>query len=78
MTATLVALGAAAAALAAGAAAPVWAKALSPLPATSRQASGKEREMTRFMEIKKSSGCGEIARTCGSELRSLIYLLRCS
>ena len=45
MTATLVALVAAAAALAAGAAAPVWAKALSPLPATSRQASGKEREM---------------------------------
>jgi hypothetical protein len=37
-----------------------------------------EREITRFMEIKNSSVLSEIARTRGSELRFLIYLLRCS
>jgi hypothetical protein len=30
------------------------------------------------MEINNSSDLSEIARTCGSELRFLIYLLRCS
>jgi hypothetical protein len=82
MTAILVVpVGAGAAAAAAGDAAgalPAWAKALSPIPETSRQVSGNEREITRFMEIKNSSVLSEIARTRGSELRFLIYLLRSS
>jgi hypothetical protein len=48
------------------------------MPQTIRQVNGNEREITRFMEIKNSSVLSQIARTCGSELRFLIYLLRSS
>jgi hypothetical protein len=80
MTAILVApvTGTAAAAGAAAGAVAAWAKALSPIPEASKQVSGNEREIARFMEIKNSSVLSEIARTCGSELRFLIYLLRSS
>src|SRR6185437_14733839 len=47
-------------------------------PAMSRHEMGNEREITRFMWIKNSSGLDQISRACGSEPRFLIYLLRCS